>query len=746
MPHIRALCQATIDHPHADGIVNDGGFGMLRQFRFRDHFSTRPGDFGTQPEPEWDYSAGGQYNVEAIPELRAVGPRGIHDCEDMTLYNPATGSGGWELTNSLGLPNCSHLWKEIYPVGHPRAKHLFYYDSRGAYDANAGYFGEVTSRFSFHADPNFSLQAFRSAPNPTLPHAGYSYLEVQLLGDSQTGQWALVLPVAGTEGQARFPRLGWRLTPEDSWQVLTEFRTDAHEVGALRRKPFEQRIIWETIDGHIVLNLDGRRQVYYLPPELRVPEDAFIAAGPLRILVYGHAAILNVTQIRYPLGDVVASYVERAHTYPVANAIFNDTVRCRTLAWEPEGATAEASAPRETEGDEDRYRPRITFTSPHNYRRAVAYLHQMDLPPVISAGVGEPYDTQGKDVLVHAHGRMTDRWRHAECRVTLDLDRGAVSGLPEWKGNNKVAVVAGWDDGASQDAAAQFTGYLIGSAHQREGRRPERVVIDLRARDGFVRLERKYWNNLGSFVEWTLEEAFHRILNQCGIPEAKISFEGDSGVVIPAGARRSEPRFDFPEDTRVPDGLNRLVQACGYVWGVDQNGTWFCRPPVEYSGTPDFTLDDDTLTADDVTFQLSAERIDDPVFLGRRSFANSVFVRIDRGGEQEEAWRRDAASHQDADAEGFIGDDWWHVFVGYDEQSASALAERILAERRQRQRVLHFRCSGKPGLLPDHFLKVQASGIGVPADSLFRVIEKEWWARSDGEFVTEFACARAATA
>ena len=27
MPHIRAICQATVDHPHADGIVNDGGFG-----------------------------------------------------------------------------------------------------------------------------------------------------------------------------------------------------------------------------------------------------------------------------------------------------------------------------------------------------------------------------------------------------------------------------------------------------------------------------------------------------------------------------------------------------------------------------------------------------------------------------------------------------------------------------------------------------------------------------------------------
>jgi len=742
MSHLRAVCQATIDNPHADGIVNDGGFGLLRQFRFRDHFSTRPGDLSERPEPEWDYSAGGQYNVEPLPELRAVAPRGICDCADMTLYDPATGAGDWQMTNVSGLGNCSNLWKEFYPVGHPRAKHLFFYDSRGAYSSELGYYGEITSRFSFHEDTNFTLEAFRYAPNPTLPQAGYCYLEVNLLGDSQTGQWALVLPVAGTEAQARFPRLGWRVTPGDEWQVLTEFHTDAHEVGALRRKPFEQRITWETIDGHILLNIEGRRQVYYIPPALRLPEGPFIAAGPMRIIVYGHAAIVNVTQVKYPLGELVDCYVERAAYLPVDNTIFTPTPECRSLAWEPEGTAAEASAPKTTEGDEDRYRPRISFTSPHNYRRAVAYLHQLDLPPVISDGESDPYETQGNDVLVSAEGRLTNEWRNAECVVALEMDRADVGGMPEWKGNNKLSVVAGWDDGGSQDAATQFTGYLVKGLHHRDGRRPERVHIDLRARDGFIRLERKYWNNLGSFVEWTLEEAFHRILNQCGIPDGRISFGGDTGLVIPAGARRSEPRFDFPADTRVPDGLNKLVSACGYVWGVDQSGTWFCRPPVEYGDTPDFTLDDDTLAAEDVTFRLSAENIDDPVRTVARGFVNSVFVRIDRSGEPEEAWRRDVASHQDENAADFIGDDWWHVFVGYDEQSASALAERLLAERQQRQKLLHFRCHGKPQLFPDHFVKVQATGIGVPQDSIFRIVRKHWWATSDGEFVTEFGCAR----
>jgi len=737
MPHVRALCQAVIDHPHADGIILDGGFGLLQQFRFRDHFETRPGDLSRHPIPEWDTSSGGQYNVEVIPELNAVGPRGICGREDMTLYDGQTGD--WERTNHQGLPNCSNLWKEVYPVGHPRAKCLFYHDARGAYDASAGYFGEVTSRRAWPEEPSFILRAYRYAPNPTLPHGGYCYLEVQLLGDSETGQWSLVLPVAGTEAQARYPRLGWRLTPDDEWQVLREFRTDPHEVGALRGKPFEQLLTWETVDGHFLLNLDGRRQVFYVPPDLRVANEPLVPAGPVRIIVYGHAAIVNLTPIRYPQGDVAECFIARADYFPVDNTIFGDEPSLRAVACEPPGAAANAGATVTTVGDEDRWVPKVSFFSTSPERRAVAYLHEMDFPPTISAGSTDPYETQGENVVVRAQGELTDGWRSAHCRVVLDLDRDAVTSLPAWKGNNKLTVTAGWDDGESTDVATQFTGYLVESAHVRRGDRPERVSLVLNARDGFLRLERKYWQHLGSFAGWTLEAAFHRVLNQCGVPDSIITFAGDSSLAIPYGPRKADLRFDFAEDLGVPEGLDRLVQACGYVWGVDQTGTWFCREPVSYGGTPDFILDDDTLEAEDVAFALRSETIRDAA-PASRSFANSVFVRIDRGAEQDLAWRRDADSHQGPDADDFIGDDWWHVFVGYDEQSASALAERLLAERHQRQKMLHFRCSGRAALFPDHFVRLDATGLSVPAGTLFRIIRKRWQATHDGEFTTEFAC------
>ena len=739
MPHIRAICQATIDDPRADGIIEDGGFGLLQQFRFTDHFETRPGDLSRHPMPEWDYTVGGQHNVEPIPELNAVAPRGVVDRDDMTLYSAAAPSGQWEKTNTEGLTNCSDLWKEVYPLGHPRALHLFFYDARGAYSADLGYFGELTSRFDFHEDPSFSLRALRYAPSPTLPQDGYSYLELQLLADPETGQWTLVLPVAGSEGQARYPRLGWRQTPEDDWTVLTEFRVAPHEARSLRSKPFEQVVTWETVDGHFLLNIDGHRQAFYVPPELRPSSGPLIPAGPMRVIVYGHAAMLNVTQIRYPLGDVVDSYVERADYFPVDNTVFPGSPSYGAVAWEPEGTTATATATVTVVDNEDRYIPRIEFTSPHNYRRAVAYLHEIDFEPVISAGTTDPYETQGQSVIVEADGELTSDWRDAKCKATLDLDRADASSLPDWKGNNKVAVVAGWDDGGSTDTATQFTGHLSSAAHRRRGDRPERVLMDLRARDGFRRLERKYWQHLGSFAGWTLEDAFTRVLNQCGIPDSKISYTGEA-VTIPRPERLAEPRFDFPEDTCVIKGLDQLVAACGHVWGVDQTGSWFCRLPVGYGGTPDFTLDDDTVTEGDVTFRLQADALRDgrP---GKRGFVNAVFVRIDRGGEPEYAWRRDVDSHQEPTADDFIGDDWWHVFVGHDEQSASALAEQILSERQHRRRMLHFTCNGKPGLFPDHFVQVDATGIGVPAGSIFRIVRKHWRARSDGEFVTSLDCA-----
>jgi hypothetical protein len=737
MPHIRAVCQAVVDHPHADGIILDGGFGLLQQFRFVDHFETRPGDFSRHPAPEWDLSSGGQYNVEVIPELNAVGPRGVCGREDMTLYDG--GTGDWERTNHASLPNCSNLWKEVYPVGHPRAKCLFYYDARGAYDASVGYGGEVTSRYDWPEEPSFILQAYRYAPNPTLPSARYCFIELQLLGDSEMGQWSLGLPMAGTQEQARYPRLGWRQTPDDEWEVLREFRTAPHEINALRQKPFEQIVTWETVDGHFLLNIDGHRQVYYVPPDLRVTNEPLVAAGPVRVIVYGHAAMLNLTPIRYPLGELVECRVQRADYFAVDNTVFGSTPSLEAVAWQPAGTAANAGASVTTEGDEDRWVPNISFTSSSNYRRAVAYLHEMDFAPVISEGETDPYETQGANVIVRAHGELTDTWRRGRCRLTLDVERDAVGDLPDWKGNNLVTVTAGWDDGASTDVATQFTGYLVESAHVRIGRTPERVALVLNARDGFLRLERKCWQHLGSFAGWLLEDAFHRVLNQCGIPDAKISFTGDGDLVIPPGPRLADLRFDFPQDTTVPEGLDRLIRACGYVWGVDQEGTWFCRPPVEYGGTPDFTLDDDTLTKEDVTFALRAETIR-ATSPGSRGFANSVFVRLDRGAEQEVAWRRDAPSHQDPASGSFIGDDWWHVFVGYDEQSASALAERILADRLQRRKMLHFRCSGKPSLFPDHFVQVQATGINVPSGSVFRIVRKRWEATHDGEFTTDFAC------
>jgi hypothetical protein len=738
MSHVRALCRATVDHPHADGIVLDGGFGLLQQFRFLDHFETRAGDLSRHPMPEWDTSSEGQYNVEVIPELKAVGPRGVCGREDMTLYVPGVG-GDWQPTNSPGWPNCSNLWKTVYPVGHPRALCLFYYDARGAYDATAGYFGEVTSRFDWPADPNLVLHAYRYAPNPTLPASRYCYVELQLLGDSQTGQWSLGLPVAGTEGQARYPRLGWRQAPADEWQVLREFRVAPHEARALRSKPFEQVVTWETVDGHFLLNLDGRREVFYVPARYRREDGAAVAAGPVRIVVYGHAAIINLTPVRYPLGELAACAVQRAEYFPVANTIFGATPAFRAVAWEPEGTAASPGGTVTTVGDEDRWLPRVTFTSTRDDRRAVAYLHEMDLAPTVSAGTSDPYATQGGNVLLQARGELTGDWRDAWCRVVLDVERSAVANLPAWKGNNKLAVTAGWDDGEAEDVAPQFTGYLVEAAHLRSGQRPDRVALVLNARDGFLRLQRKHWQHLGCFAGWTLEAAFHRVLNQCGVPDLRISYTGDPNLVIPYGERKTDLRFDFAEDVSVPEGLDRMVRACGYTWGVNQDGTWFCGPPVEYGGTPDFILDDDVVGPDAAVFALRADTVQDAAPRGR-AFANSVFVRIDRGAEQELAWWRDADSHQEPSAEDFIGDDWWHLFVGHDEQSAATLAQRLLEERQTRRKLLHFRCVGKPSLFPDHFMEVNASGITVPAGSLFRIVRKRWEARPDGDFATEFAC------
>jgi hypothetical protein len=743
-----ATTAAVIDDPRADAAVVDGNMGFMWQAKCAEADAALTAtDLDDRPEQEWDYTSNSNFAVVNIEPLKAIGPRPYVPSIDTALAT-------WQISGGDLFGHNSQLWKEVYVSWPPRAKFLSFYDSRGSYNGSVGYEGHIASRFLLESDPNFCLRMFRSAPAPDLPLNGYHFVEVHVLGDGVSGQWSLVLPRTHGEGQRCYPTLYWRLNAAASWEPKAEFRNAAHAATSAQAKDTREALFWETVDGHILLRIGEKWECYQIPPECQRDAEPFIPAGPVRVAVYGHAATVNLTQLKYQICDLIINqaYAQYAQDVQVDHAVWASTPTNRLVAWTPtDTMTAIDENNTGTVGTVKTYRPRILFASTNPYRRAVAYLAEVDFKPVLSAGTTSPYTTQGAGVLVSAKGSLNNDWREAECTLTCEMERSTADAwAASFKGNNKISVETGYmESGAGPGVTAvHHTGYLTRPAMARDDqRKPERVEVTLTSRDGFVRLQRKCWQSLGCMADRTLISTFGRVLNQCGIPgtpttsgvqSGQMIFTGDVTAKLPLKTRKGDFSFDFPPDTAVVEALNKMTAALGYKWGVTQAGVWFCKAPVTYSGTPDFTLDDDTADVDAAVFSLRSE-LAQTEGVGGQPFVNYVLTRLKDGAQEDVGYWRSKESHQTPAAANFIGDDWWHVFVGYDEQSADALASRIISDRLQRHRMLHFR-SPQVALFPDHFVKVQATGINVPTDTVFQIVSKSWDAPSGGPYMAEFAC------
>ena len=759
MSHVQAICQVTIDNPHANGMIVDGGWGWMIEYPVNDHRATEedPDRFAAHPEDEWDTSSGGANDVEVIPGLKALAPRGVVSPVNMDLYDPATGLGRWDKTDQTGTnpPNLVQGWRAFRPQG-LRADFLLWYGPPGAYDATTSFYGEVTTKDNYlPALPNFVLHAWRKPPPPDLPTAGYNYLEIQL-GSDGFGLWSLGLPGPSELKAFKYPVLGWRKAATDSWTRVKECNKaiSASKVGNL--KPYPQRVTWETVDNQIVLDIDGTQFVYWVPEYQRIPGVPVVQAGPVRVTVYGARAAFNISHLTYS----TLSYAQQRYDTEVDTTIFNTgNISCYDLSWEPESpnVTATVTVTEEWQATDgnlvNTYLPRVTFRSDSEWYRAVCYLAQLDIEPSITGGVSSTYVTQGKGVLVTANGDLSSEWRNARCKLVLEVGRADADALvAAWKGNNKVTIIAGWDDGATTDTATHFTGYLVGRPMVRDSAKPERVEITLNLRDGFHRLEKKRWLRLGNMTGWQIHEAYRRALNHWGIADALIqvwdtatsamvtyaSFTGTTPS-IPLGDRKGELRFDFAADAQAITCLNELVEAVAWRWGYDRNGYWFLRPTVEYNSVAgaDFLIDDDTVSEGDMPLEVEGDVTFDATPDGK-AFANNIWVEVTRGDEAIAVWKRDGASHTNSAAADFIGDDWWEVQLLKDGPNPEALAERILAERTQRQKTIRFRPLGQVDLWPDMFVEWDGTGIGLTANSIFRVTSKKWECQDGGRYTTTF--------
>lgn len=726
-----------------------------------------PDDFALKPHREWNLS--GVENVEVIPELKCLAPRGLALPTSMDLANfDILPAGASEPPTMPAWADFSDVWAERTlrtEVG--TAKYLLFYDGRG------GYIGQVTGFVGtgeYAADPNFGIRLFRYATPRNAPAASNSWVEIQLLGipTAEHRQWTLVLPGGWSEGTRgyKYPKLGQRTNNEDGssgpWTPVAEVRKAISESQVGHLKPLYQWVTWETVDGHFVINIDGSRLVYAVPQEYR-PADRTsptLNRGFFRIIVANAPAAVNISKMSYP---TATCYAERQYEVDVDSSVFNaDATEANSnkyhVSWEPAYAgglanvivTAEHQS---VDGNIRFYKPKVGFTATDKFRRAVCYLAQVDFPPTVSAGTSSSYATDGNDVLVSAHGELSNDWRSNSCDLTLNVPATDADALvANWKGNNKVTVTAGWDQtGTDSDTASHFYGNIASMDVSYDPRDGRRVYIDLNCVDGFRRLEKKYWQHLGNFTGWELHTMFRRVLNQCGIPNANIkiwdqslatpalvlydSFTGTTPI-IDVGTRRSEMRYQFRESQDVIGALNVMVNEHGWKWGQDESGFWFIKPPPTYSAAvgPDWTLDDDSTTLD-LTTGARAIHVYDATPMGK-PFVNNVFVMGQRGDETLYSWRRDEDSHQLSSAANFIGDDWWTVEAANEGEDPDVVALKIIEDRLQRTKMLEFEATptdtGSSNktlveLMPDHFIKVQATGLNIATDSIFQIVRKSWW-------------------
>ena len=131
-----------------------------------------------------------------------------------------------------------------------------------------------------------------------------------------------------------------------------------------------------------------------------------------------------------------------------------------------------------------------------------------------------------------------------------------------------------------------------------------------------------------------------------------------------------------------------------------------------YSGTPDFTLDASTATGGDIIRDITAT-VDDA------NIANLASV-LDGQGVAWDAYDPDSWTNPGAD--NFIGDLWHAALVDRDTPTPGLRAQILLASRMKRRQVVEWTREVWADIEPGHFVKVKVPNIGVPDDTVMRVL------------------------
>ncbi len=623
------------------------------------------------------------------------------------------------------------------------------------YDGTANETTGAISNFTLPTNPVFALSLYRTDPPPdhdwsqAPPHTEIHF------GVAETDEWALCLPYGAPMFVMRRQGGVWYKAADSEKSV---------KVPTLEGFSAGQRLLlWLALwRGKIVISTDAFAQdiwVYEVPGwELRV------RCGKISVLHNAGQFMFSFFPITMPAAVLDSEPIETG--YATQNSTGELGLNYRQLAVVNDSGIPlrEVQVTDTTDTRED-----LTTTQRAWQAAIEPYLHAQEAvgidpetdqavdfqtmvsPQLFSVGIGqypqvdELGTLQKADIAGHVEateGDHSDRLRGVRYRLALDNQLGQYADLEEYR---RVNVQLGWkmsDD--SNQLTSTISGYLVAPPPTVFGGGDTELKATVL--DGIVRLrDEKCDGRAPIFDNWAVTDAFHWVLDRCGIPRSQQSLE-DTGMRLSMG----EPEEPLWAVEAGRSWLELLEEVARYDHGAaiffDAEGNFVkaCPHCRQARTAANVTQHDGTVTGacgSTVSWYLytRAAAAPDPaepgeilalrkprLSLSARDYVNYVAVcGLGKDGRPVRSVVYDPASLYDPNSDQFVG--WRKMEVqalpNYTTQAeVNRLAQEIFAERSRRPEFIHVLTPLEPRMTIGQVLAVRGAEQVGAGGQLYRIV------------------------
>jgi len=694
----RGVANLVITDKRSDGYPTSQSWGMDWVMSDLARGANRPGAYQNDAGsvPEWEL-----IGTRAVPALNAVILQPIFAAGDMDLDD-------W-------TQEASTYFKEVQPTGFDSAWLKYY-------DATEDQYGTLRSNSALTINPSWALNFLRAQP----AHDQAEPVAISItVGVQASMQYQLYIPQRWIAGAAapdsRYPSLWKSEDTGATWSLVDECRHEGARSWAQEAFDRPTWVWWLTLGDYLVIYLGDTCWVYH-EAGLEIP------AGMVEVTIEGGQAAFQMEQIQFtPSGTI-----ERLVGIIPPEYITDDPDTIDTLGDVDDQRTIVATM--ETAGDT--IWPKAALATSDPYHTPVLYAIQATREAV--------YDEGDASLLFDNVVNAGDKGKLHNLRWTIAQD---------WRGSSfsgKLLTAQGYDEyGLTGNERAQLsisldttppvyhvvgTGYLVAPEYPRDPQLPSNEVIELQFRDRLSRLERKAVGDCPAFDGWYLSDALNWLFCQIGGVDPAELLLDDTATEYQFAWAPGSLNLKFDAQTRVVDAADQICRAAGRTWGVDQLGQVFTATSgdADYDGTPDYTLDESTVTEEDHIYPVHTAQ---DVSQARNQI---VVLGTDAAGNEVRACWRMTDSMSNPTSSPYLGDLACDVMVcppGADPYLLASLQGRRLATAAQH---LIWQTNGKPNLLPGMFVAVTIGGIGVSPGTVMRIIESQGSLNEQGECASAF--------